>query len=257
MSGSRRSILITGASGTLGLAFASHFFGNGFSVCAIVKNTASLERVTATLQQEASCGTLHVFAVDLQSPNAVDEIVGLAERYDCWPECLVNAARDRELLKLGPHGMPSRNSWIDEFLLEIVLPYELTMALAMNEDSKLKNVVNVSSQYGIVAANPCLYDHPEEDSPIHYSVAKAGVIHLTKELAVRLAPRGIRVNSISYGGVAGRVSESFQRRYAALCPSGKMLSVDDVSGPLDFLVSADSVGVTGHNLVVDGGWTAW
>jgi NAD(P)-dependent dehydrogenase (short-subunit alcohol dehydrogenase family) len=78
---------------------------------------------------------------------------------------------------------------------------------------------------------------------------------LTKELAVRLAGRHIRVNAISFGGVEGRVNEAFKARYAQFCPLGRMLNDNDLAGPVEFLATPASSGVTGHNLVVDGGWT--
>ena len=94
-------------------------------------------------------------------------------------------------------------------------------------------------------------------SPLHYSVAKAAQVQLTRELAVRLAPKGIRVNGICFGGVEGRADEAFVDRYRQLCPAGRMLRDDEVVGPVDYLVSDASSGMTGHNMMVDGGWTTW
>ena len=76
-------------------------------------------------------------------------------------------------------------------------------------------------------------------------------------LSIRLAGKNVRVNAISYGGVEGGVSEDFQKRYSKFCPRGNMLTFDDITGALHFLVSDKSSGMTGHNLVVDGGWCVW
>jgi len=111
--------------------------------------------------------------------------------------------------------------------------------------------------YGIVTATPALYDDPRNMAPMHYGVAKAALIHLTKEMAVRLAPRGVRVNAVSYGGIEGRADEAFAARYKKLAPLERMLRLDEVHAPVEFLLSAGASGMTGHNLVVDGGWTLW
>ena len=88
-------------------------------------------------------------------------------------------------------------------------------------------------------------------------MSKAAEIHLTKELAVRLSDKKIRVNSISFGGFEGRVNKTFIKKYKKMCPIGRMLKPHEVFKPLWFLCSEQSSGATGHNLVVDGGWTTW
>jgi NAD(P)-dependent dehydrogenase (short-subunit alcohol dehydrogenase family) len=108
-----------------------------------------------------------------------------------------------------------------------------------------------------VAANPGLYENPASQSPLHYGVAKAALAHLTRELAVRLAPAGIQVNCIAFGGVEGRVDAEFRQRYAKLCPLGRMLNEGEVAGPVDMLLSDHFTAMTGHVLAVDGGWTIW
>jgi hypothetical protein len=152
--------------------------------------------------------------------------------------------------------MISTENWMGEFMLDVVVPYRLTMMLASTRKSALESVVNISSIYGITAPNLRLYESAEQ-SAINYGVCKAAQIHLTKELSVRLAPRKIRVNAISYGGIMGRVDEKFAKRYESLCPSGRMLEEADIAGPLRFLINGSASGITGHNLVVDGGWTVW
>jgi len=137
-----------------------------------------------------------------------------------------------------------------------VFPYQLTMLLAQSSKS-LRSVVNVGSMYGIVPPNPSLYDDGFQSSPIQYGVAKAALHQLTKELAVRLATSGVRVNAVAFGGVEGRVSDEFKQRYANFVPSRRMLSVDEIVGPVAFLLSEDSSAVNGHVLVADGGWTVW
>jgi NAD(P)-dependent dehydrogenase (short-subunit alcohol dehydrogenase family) len=173
------------------------------------------------------------------------------------PIALLNFARGLDYLKLLPDGSPATESWTRAFDLEVRVAYELSVACTNAPRSKLASVINASSMYGITTFNPNLYEDPNAQSPIQYAVVKAAVIHLTHELAVRLAPQGVRVNCISYGGVEGRVDDAFKARYSRLAPAGRMLEASDLAGPALFLASQESSGVTGHNLVVDGGWTIW
>jgi NAD(P)-dependent dehydrogenase (short-subunit alcohol dehydrogenase family) len=119
-----------------------------------------------------------------------------------------------------------------------------------------KSMVVISSIYGNRGPRLALYEGDvARAAGMQYGLNKAAQIHLVKELAVRYGREGLRVNCVSFGGVEGRVDVSFEKRYAALCPSGRMLQDADLAGPVEFLISDKSSGVTGHNLVVDGGWT--
>ena len=88
-------------------------------------------------------------------------------------------------------------------------------------------------------------------------VAKAALSHLTKELAIRFASKGIQVNCVAYGGVEGRVDAEFKDRYSKMVPMGRMLLEDEITWPLDALLSEKSRPMTGQTLNFDGGWTIW
>ena len=170
---------------------------------------------------------------------------------------MINNARSTDFLNVAENGIVVRENFVSELIVDVIAPYELTMALALQDNGALKRVVNISSQYGLVAANPNLYDNYVYQSPIHYSVAKSAIIQLTRELAVRLANFEIQVNCVAFGGIEGRVSEEFKYRYSKLCPLGRMLREEEVIGPVDMLSSIACSGMTGHTLVVDGGWSIW
>jgi NAD(P)-dependent dehydrogenase (short-subunit alcohol dehydrogenase family) len=201
-------------------------------------------------------GTLGLCEANLTHKNAAAKICDDLFQRKIYPEILINNARSRESLKIPPSGQVPREKWLDEYLLDVVVPYELTIGLSSMPNSCLENVVNVGSIYGVVAAQQALYEDPKTECPMHYGTAKAALLQLTKELSVRLAPR-IRVNCVSYGGVEGRTSEDFKNRYARFCPLRRMMREDEVIGPLAFLCSKSSSYLTGTNLIVDGGWTAW
>jgi len=251
-----KTILITGGTGKLGTQFVKHFLAQGYTVVVTSRHPKHLTELSnKTVKSQNERNRLLGITVDLERISAAQEIYEFLHKKKVYLEVLINNARNKDYVTMSNSG-PSRSHWLGEIFLDVVVPYELSMALT-TKFPMLKNIINISSMYGVVAPNPKLYHNPTQESPIHYSVAKAALIHLTKELAVRLASKGVRVNCISYGGVEGRVPDDFKKRYAQFCPSGKMLKDKEVVGAADFLVSDASVGMTGHNLVVDGGWSVW
>ena len=131
------------------------------------------------------------------------------------------------------------------------------MEIFNTKKNKLKTITNIGSQYGLVTATPSLYRNYHKDYPIQYGVAKAALVHLTKELAVKFSENNIRVNCLALGGVEGRVSASFVKRYSKLSPMGKMLSEEDILTPLDFIMHENSRAINGQTIIADGGWTLW
>ena len=250
-----RTILITGGSGKFGRTLVNHFLLAGDRIIATCRTDESQEKL---LIEYSNYGDRFVgFKSDLTENDAIALLREQLDAQDIRPDCLINNARNLSFLKIAEDGLVSRENFTNEYLLDVVVPYELTMALAQQRDSQLRRVLNIGSQYGTVAANPHLYTDPIQQSPLHYGVAKAALAHLTKELAVRLAGANIQVNCVAFGGVEGRVDEAFKQRYAQLCPMGRMLRDDEVVGPVDMLLSDKCSGITGHILAVDGGWGIW
>lgn len=119
------------------------------------------------------------------------------------------------------------------------------------------SIINLASLYGVVSPNHRLYPGTGIHQPVAYSVSKAGVLALTRYLATLWADQGVRINCITPGGVFNGHAELFATRFGALCPSSRMARPDEMRGALVYLASSASSYCTGHNLVVDGGWTAW
>ncbi len=247
-------ILITGGSGRIGALLVRHFLGKGWGVVATVHSEASLERMAT---EYGNSQGVSLIRCDLRDPDGVLKLVADIKQRSLQPYALVNNARCLDNLKIESDGSVTRDRFVDEYIIDVVAPYELTLALARMKSGMFRKVVNIGSQYGVVAANTGLYENYAQQSPLHYSVAKAALVHLTREMAVRLASDNIQVNCISFGGIEGRVDDAFKARYAALCPQGSMLKESDIAAHVDYLVSPDSSGLTGHNLIVDGGWTLW
>ena len=118
-------------------------------------------------------------------------------------------------------------------------------------------VINIGSLYSLISPEPTFYDHiPGFVKPPAYAASKAGVVALTRYFARLWGPSGVRVNVLSPGGVRGGQDDEFLRKYCARVPLGRMAEPDDLVGPLVFLASDASRYLTGHHLVVDGGFTA-
>jgi NAD(P)-dependent dehydrogenase (short-subunit alcohol dehydrogenase family) len=123
------------------------------------------------------------------------------------------------------------------------------------------SIVNIGSLYASVSPDPQFYEHLAGNAPFikspAYGASKAGVVSLSKFFATHWAASGVRVNTLSPGGVLAGQDEQFKAKYGARVPLRRMAQPDDLKGPLVFLASAASSYVTGHELRVDGGFTAW
>ena len=123
------------------------------------------------------------------------------------------------------------------------------------------SIINIGSLYAGVAPDPRFYDHIVSDPPFlkppAYGASKAAVVNLTRYLATAWGASGVRVNTLSPGGVLGAQDEQFKRKFSARVPLGRMARHEDLVGPLQFLASDASAYVTGVELRVDGGFTAW
>lgn len=118
-------------------------------------------------------------------------------------------------------------------------------------------IVNISSTYGLVSPDPAIYGNSGINSPVAYASSKAALINLTRYQSVHLAKYNIRVNCLTPGGVFNNQSDSFVANYILHTPLKRMANAEDYQGAILFLMSNASNYMTGANLVVDGGWTAW
>ena len=119
------------------------------------------------------------------------------------------------------------------------------------------SIINFASIYGVVAPDFSIYEGTDMTMPVAYSAIKGGIITLSKYFATYYGGDNIRVNAISPGGIFSGQAESFVDRYAQKTPMKRMGTPEEIAGAVVFLSSNASSYVTGQNLLVDGGWTAW
>ncbi len=120
------------------------------------------------------------------------------------------------------------------------------------------SIVNIASIYGVVAPDDRIYQGTDvKPAPTEYSAAKGAIIAMTRTIAVRYAKYGVRCNCVSPGGVFDEHEQRFIDQYSARVPMGRMATPEDVAGPVAFLASDWAGYITGQNIMIDGGLTAW
>ena len=119
------------------------------------------------------------------------------------------------------------------------------------------SIINIASLYGVVSPNHNIYPGTGISQPVAYSVSKHGVVALTKYVATLWASKGVRVNSLTPGGIFNGHDGLFLERFKQLNPIGRMSEKEELRGGIVYLASDASSHVVGHNLIIDGGWTAW
>jgi NAD(P)-dependent dehydrogenase (short-subunit alcohol dehydrogenase family) len=130
-------------------------------------------------------------------------------------------------------------------------------AVAAQERTRIRSIVNIGSIYGSLAVDHRIYTDPARQTPLAYACAKGALVQMTRYLAAYWAPRGVRVNCISAGGVRGAQDQEFLKRYSQRVPLARMAEPNEISAAVAFLASDASSYITGIDLAVDGGLHAW
>ncbi len=253
---SGKVVLITGATGHLGRAMSEGLAeaGAGLAICSTRIETA--RNLAAELAEKYSIPS-EGFQLDLQDvdaiPGAVDGIVTRMGRLDC----LVNNAC---FVKFNDIDQMTPAEWDEGLKGGVSSPFLLLQSCLKHLEKTRGCVINVGSMYGIVAPKPQNYTDTPFSSAVNYGAAKAALLQVTRYAAAYLGSRGIRVNALSPGPFPTeqvQQNELFKERLTSNVPLARLGSPDEIKGAIVFLASAASSYVTGHNLVVDGGWTAW
>jgi len=256
-----RVALITGAAGHLGSAVGDALAELGADIVVL---DLSAETTQAEAQRLAAAHGVRSIAIpfDLENPEGIAVVPERVQHELGRLDILVNNAA----LVGSSSGL---DAWSVPFLEQSVasfrrgLDVNLTAAFALTQAcapllarSGQGSVVNVLSIYALVGPDRRLYEGTTMENPAGYGASKGGLLQLTRWLATTLAP-DVRVNAITPGGIFRDTKEPFLSRYTERTPLKRMATEEDLKGAFAFLASGLSRYVTGQNLVVDGGWTAW
>jgi NAD(P)-dependent dehydrogenase (short-subunit alcohol dehydrogenase family) len=262
-----RVAIVTGAVGLLGRAHCAALAGAGAHVVA----TDLSDQGSAALGQELSrTGPPALgMAADVTDPASLGRLRNaVLARFGRIDVLVNNAALDEKVEREGDLGPVAAFETLPLSFWKRALDVNLTgvflscQVLGSSMAQKRSgSIVNIASIYGLVAPDQRLYRRPDgaqtRFKSAAYPAAKAGVLGLTRYLAAYWSSAGVRVNALSPGGIENGQDAGFIEQYAARTPLGRMARPLEYQGALLFLASDASSYMTGANLVVDGGFTAW
>lgn len=266
---SGRVAIVTGGGGQLGFEFCKTLAEAGAAIAVVDLNASAAQTVTDTLA--GSGYKALAVPTDITKPDSINALVRKVLSSFGRLDILVNSAAldpkfDPEAMKKGM--MPGAfedyplDQWNAALGVNLTGMFLVTQACVrpMIEQGKKGSIVNICSTYGLNGPDQRIYIRGGERvafKPVYYTVTKAGVLGFTKYLAAYYAGTEIRVNALTPGGVFNDHEDYFVKNYSAKTILGRMAKKDEMNGALLFLASDASSYMTGNNVVVDGGWTAW
>lgn len=263
---SGKTAVVTGGLGILGRHFCHGLAEFGADVAVVDLDGVGCRAFAAELAAEHGVAAIGV-ACDVASPEAVHAMVEAVTHALGPIRVLHNNAASKSV------DLDAFFSSFEDYALE-----EWRRIMAVNVDGMFLvaqavgahmlrhgrggSVIQTSSIYGIRASDKRIYEGShylgrQISNPVVYSASKAAVCGLTRQLAADWADRGIRVNTLVPAGVESGQNDTFRRRYAARVPMGRMARAEEMVGALIYLASDASSYVTGQEIVVDGGISAW
>ena len=260
-------VVLTGGLGQLGRQFTSALVDRGARV-AIFDAAVSDQRVAVSQRPELPEDRVLFRAVDVTVRSSLE--AGLQALNERWgvPHALINnAALDSPpsapARETGPvEGYPE-DCWDKIMAVNVKGVFQGCQVVGGQMATEGRgSIVNICSTYGLLSPDQRVYDYLRAEGrsffkPVAYSVSKSALPNLTRYLATYWASTNVRVNTLTFGGVFNHQDERFLKAYTARVPLGRMAREDEYNGAIIFLVSDASSYMTGANLVIDGGWTAW
>ena len=262
-----KTAIITGAAGLLGRQFSLALAQAGANVV-LADLAGDIATQNANELNDMGLGALAV-EVEITDPDSTRAMVQRTLTAFGSLDVLVNSAAldpkfdnanlvSQNVNEFETYALSSWKQALDVNLTGMFLASQAAVLPMLEQGRGV--IVNISSTYGLVGPDQRLYERPDgtrQFKPVYYSVTKAGVLGFTRYLATYFAGKNIRVNALTPGGVFNDHDAAFTQQYSARTVLGRMAKLDEMNAAMLFLCSDASSYMTGSNLVVDGGWTAW
>lgn len=264
---SGRTVLVTGGLGQLGCQFVRTLLDQGARVAVL---DFRMDESKLAEAYGADAKKITGLVGDVTSRSSLEKALALLmEKHGEAPHVLINnaaldsppGAPDSET---GPFEDYPESSWdkVMDVNLKGVFLCAQVFGGAMAKAGR-GSIINIGSIYGSVSPNQSIYDYRKEESgkpffkPVAYSASKSGLLNLTRYLAVYWAKQNVRVNIVTFAGVFNNQDKRFLENYCPKVPLGRMAREDEYNGAILYLASDASSYMTGSNMVIDGGFTAW
>jgi NAD(P)-dependent dehydrogenase (short-subunit alcohol dehydrogenase family) len=263
---SGKTAIVTGGLGILGRRFCQGLAEFGANIAVVDLDIKKAGEYARELEEtcEVSAAGIACDVSDQNSVNSmVEEVLGRFGQVRILLNNAASKATDLDAF-FAPFEEYSLGEWRKIMAVNIDGMFLVAQAVGslMIEQGTGGSIIQTSSIYGLLASDKRIYEGSfylgrQIGNPAVYSASKAAVVGLTKYLAAYWADKGIRVNTLSPGGVESGQNETFKDRYSARVPLGRMAKGEEMVGAVIFLASDASSYVTGQNIVVDGGLSAW
>jgi len=259
-------VVVTGGLGQLGRQFVVSLNKRGAKVAVFdaVARGEDMKRVESQCDKE----NLLFATVDVTRKDSILE--GLSKVVEKWgpPHGLINNAAldsppNSPAEENGPFETYPEDSWDKVMRVNVKGVFLCCQAAGgLMAEAGRGSIVNICSIYGLVSPDQRIYKYRESGGgrffkPVAYSVSKSSLLNMTRYLATYWAESNVRVNTVTFGGVFNNQDEKFLEGYRERVPLGRMANEDEYNGAIIFLLSEASSYMTGSNLVINGGWTAW
>lgn len=262
-----RTAIVTGGGGILGTGFCKVLATHGAGVAVLDVNLQAADEAVQAIRRALPSAKLQAFACDVADRDQVVETVTKVVAHFGGIDILHNnAATKTSDLKnfFEPFETYELSTWREVMSVNIDGMFLMAQAVGrqMLAQGRGGSIIQTASVYGVVAPDQRIYEgslylERAINTPAVYSASKAAVIGLTQYLSSYWGEHGIRVNTLTPGGVESGQNDNFSKRYSARVPLGRMAQAGEMESALLYLASDASSYVTGHNLIVDGGLTSW